>query len=248
MIKNILFCLSLITLHGCGPYIPSFDIKVDAIKSENASKKKQYVLSPADGKTFDLQFMEFEKYIDIVLQESGFIKVSDIGKANTMIVLRYGSDRSTYQYNYSRPVFGQTGVSSSNSYGTVSACSNTATYSNQTTYTPSYGVIGYSNGVRTAENFFCYLLLDAFDVSKGVGNGSYESLWTVKVYNKNDFCGDLRRLFPVMLAAAQPYIADSTGKEVCLELKETDERVQKLKDATLETTSPNLLSSKPCSS
>ena len=43
------------------------------------------------------------------------------------------------------PVYGQTGISSSNTFGTINTFGNTSTYSGSTYYTPSYGITGYQN-------------------------------------------------------------------------------------------------------
>ena len=53
-------------------------------------------------------------------------------------------------------------------------------------------------------------------------------LWRLHITSAGD-TGDLRRIFPVLLAGAKKYIAQSTGQKIDLQLYETDEDVLKIK-------------------
>ncbi len=93
-----------------------------------------------------LEFIEFASYVERVLRAKGMQRVSEFGSADVAVFLSYGiGDPETSEYSYSLPVWGQTGVASSHTSGSVNTYGNSATYSGTTTYTPSYGVTGYQN-------------------------------------------------------------------------------------------------------
>jgi len=134
--------IALLLLAGCASMgRPRFHVVVDSLASAGADQHRTYVLLPGnEGVTWeDLQFQEYSRYVQRALEARGFQPAQEAEDADVAIVLSYGiGDPQTRQYTYSLPVWGQTGVSSSHTYGTATAYGNTASYSGTTTYTPSY--------------------------------------------------------------------------------------------------------------
>jgi hypothetical protein len=230
--RLLIFLILVLLLPGCGSR--SVSVTVDSICSFNAKEKKKYILLPGNEncKKSDLQFIEFAEYTHKALQSAGFVKASTLDEADVGILLCYGiSEPHLYQYTYSLPVYGQTGISASHSQGTVNTFGNTTMYSGQTNYTPSYGVVGSSTHIGTSIFFARYLALSGYDLKKFKKTNKLddlEELWSTKANSVGE-TGDLRLIFPILLAASQNHIASSTGKKINYELKESDERVQNLK-------------------
>lgn len=233
--KNILFTSLLAgvaLLSGCASIQPTrFVSDVDSLSQTDAVAKKRYVLMPG-GKGVDagdLQFQEFAAYIEKVLAEKGFVKASTFQVADIVIFLAYAiGDPKTYQYTYSLPTWGQTGVSSSNTYGTVSSYGSMATYSGTTTYTPTYGVTGSTTHVGTDTVYTRFLFLDAYDVPTYVKEKKMSQVWKTNVVSTGS-SGDLRLVVPYMVAAMKPYLGTNTGRKIEVEVPENDPAVQLLR-------------------
>lgn len=232
-IKTIFILLSIVFFAaGCTTY-RSFNVSVDSICTSSAREKKTYVLLPGnkDGKISDLQFQEFAAYTENALNAQGFKKGSSIDDAEVAILLCYGiSDPQLYEYTYSVPIYGQTGVSSSTTSGTVNSFGRSVIYSENTNYTPSYGVVGSSTHVETGVVFARYMVISGVDLEQFKKTGKIEDaqeIWSTKV-NSVGASGDLREIFPVLLVASQKHIADNTGKKIFYNIREDEELSQKI--------------------
>lgn len=204
---------------------------VDSLAHADALAKKRYILMSGnkDVPAGDLQFIEYAGYIEKVLTGNGFVKAASIADADVVIFLSYGiGNPQTHQYSYSLPVWGQTGVSSSNTYGTLSTYGNMGTYSGTTTYTPTYGVKGYTSHVGSYTTFTRFLLMDAYDVATYKKDQKLNEVWKTTVVSVGSG-GDLRVVFPYMAAAMKPYVGTNTGKQVEVQLYEDDPEVMQLR-------------------
>ena len=230
-IKLVLLAAVLL-VSGCatmGP--PQFNVAVNSLASPAAATEKTYILLPGnkDVTWNDLQFQEYAGYLMRVLAAHGFVPVKSAEKADVAIVLFYGiGDPETHQYSYSLPVFGQTGVASSNTYGTISSYGGSASYSGTTTYTPSYGVTGYTSQTGSYTTYFRYAKIAAYDYQKYLQTKEQVELWKTTITSIGS-SGDLRQVFPILIAAASPYIASNTGKQVHVSLYEADPVVKAVK-------------------
>lgn len=233
---KIIFLASLFTgaafLSGCAGMQPArFVSNVDSLAQADAVAKKRYVLLPG-GKAVeagDLQFQEYAAYVEKVLSERGFVKVATFQDADVAIFLAYAiGDPQTYQYTYSLPTWGQTGVSSSNTYGTVSSYGGMATYSGTTTYTPTYGVTGSTTHVGTNTVYSRFLFLDAYDVPTYMKEKKMAQVWKTSVVSTGS-SGDLRLVVPYMVTAMKPYLGTNTGRKIEVEVPANDPAVQALR-------------------
>lgn len=226
------FLLAVLLLSGCATIgSPQFNVAINSLSSPSAATEKTYILLPGnkDVTWNDLQFQEYAGYLMRVLAAHGFVPAKTAAQADVAIVLFYGiGDPETHQYSYSLPVWGQTGIASSNTYGTVSSYGGSASYSGTTTYTPSYGVTGYTSETGSYTTYFRYALITAFDFLKYRQSKKQVELWKTTITSIGS-SGDLRQVFPILIAAAAPYIASNTGKQIHVSLHEADPIVKAVK-------------------
>ena len=224
--KNFIFSFVLLIIQGCA-IGPNYTVYVDSISSPDASNKKSYLILPSvDGvEANDLQYKEYENYVDRALAARGFVKTTDFNKADLAIFLGYGiGDPKTYQYSYSIPTWGQTGVSSSTTTGTINSYGNSSTYTGTTTYTPSYGITGSTNYTGTRTSYFRYMVINAFDLDVYRKNKEMINIWKTTVTSSGS-SGDLRQVFPVLVGASKELIATNTGRRVGISIQGNDDRV-----------------------
>ena len=210
---------------------PRFQVNIDSISGSGTEIKNRYILLPGlkDLNEGDLQYREYATYVERGLLEKGFVKANDLDDANVAIFLVYGiGDPQEHQYTYSLPIWGQTGVSSSSTFGNISTFGNTGTYSATTTYTPTYGVVGSTTHTGTRATYFRYFWLDAVDLDEYRRTEKVSQLWKTTVTSIGS-SGDLRQVFPVLVGAAKNYYGTNTGKKVNVTLFENDKRVLEVK-------------------
>lgn len=230
---TLFLCVSI--LSGCATMVQTrYVSNVDSLAQTDASTKKRYVLLPG-GKAVDaddLQFKEFAGYVDKILIEKGFVKVSYLQDAELAIFFTYAiGDPQTYNYSYSLPTFGQTGVSSAHTSGTMSLRGSTATYSGTTTYTPTFGITGSSTYIGTNTIFSRFLLLDAYDVATYLKDNKMSQVWKTNVVSSGS-SGDLRLVAPYMVTAMKPYLGTNTGRKIEVVVLANDPEVQLLRSGT----------------
>ena len=238
----------MLVISSCAttPQSPRFIANVDSINS-GVYCKTSYILLPGNNGTNpdDIQFKEFAAYVNRALVNQRFIPVSSLQEADIAIFLSYGiGDPKEHQYTYSIPTWGQTGVSSSHTYGTINTYGNFGTYSGTTTYTPTYGITGRTTHTGSYTSYFRYIVLDAFDLEQYKKSGKEVQLWKTTVTSSGS-SGDLRRVFPLLVAASQDFIGKNTGQKLELSLYETDERVLEIKGFATKTNSNNGLPDGP---
>ena len=224
---GIVLFLSMFII-GCGS---RFEVHIDSISTPDSSKMRNYVLLPGNDNTSpnDLQFIEFAKYVKHVLSCRGYVEATDSNEADLIIFLAYCiGDPQEHSFTYNVPVWGQTGVSSSYTQGTLLTYGNFATYSGTTTYTPTYGITGYTTHTDRYVTHFRFMMLDAYDLKKFRESQNMVQSWKTTVASTGS-SGDLRRVFPILAAASKDYIASDTGRKVDRTLYEKDKSVVEIK-------------------
>ena len=233
-LRQLLFIMVLVVAlwaAGCTTIRPQLHVNVDSISSEFASAKKSYVLLPGnkDIPAEDLQFKEFAAYVNWALTAKGFVQTSNRENADIVIFLVYGiGNPQEHLYSYSLPMWGQTGVSSSPTSGTINMYGNFGSYSGTTTYTPQYGITGDASDVDPYTTYFRYILLDAYDLDTYRREKKLRQIWRTTITSTGS-SGDLRRVFPVLVAGSQVYLGANTGQSVSVILHEEDPEVLKIK-------------------
>lgn len=222
---TMMFCLLL--LQGCSA---RYSVNVDSLNDSSMGSKTQYILLPynSDINSNDLKYREFANYVHKVLVQRGFQAVK-YENANLIIFLEYAiGEPKTSQHTYSVPTWGQTGVASTSTYGTFSQNGNTTTYSGTTLNTPSYGITGSTTHTRTSTNYTRSFKLSAFDLEDFKISGELKPVWYTSAVSTGS-SGDLRSVFPVMLAASSEYISENTSGYKHVSIRETDQRVKDIK-------------------
>ena len=235
--RNLIIISFIALLVGCAATgQPTFYVSVDSLASPIASTKKTYLLIPGNKgiSRGDLQFQEYENYLKRVLNAKGYTPASSQDDADLAIVLSYGiGDPQNQQYSYSLPTWGKTGVSSSNTYGTATTYGNTTSVNATTTYTPTYGVTGSTTHTGTRTTFFRYALITGYDYLEFKQSQKEVQIWKTTISSTGS-SGDLRRIFPILMAASAPYIATNTGQKIPVSLYESDNTVKMIKGLAVE--------------
>ncbi len=246
--KELLGFLLCLILSGCSTVqyadiTPEIPIVVNSISSsEQVSEKKCVVLSGMQNvHNYDLQFKEYLAYVKIALEWKGYELVDKEEEANIVIFLGYGiGDPKEHVYSYAMPVYGKTGVLSSTTTGAANTTGNMNVYGNNaslfgattqqstTVYTPSYGVIGATSHVGTYETYAKDIVLDAFDLKFYRENKTQKELWRTEISSSGS-SSDLRKMFPVMIAAASEYLGGDTKKNKTVYISSDSEKVLRIK-------------------
>ncbi len=229
--KKLVFIFPLIFLvaQGCGG--PKFIVTIDSIRDPEVVSKTNYILLPGEPKlnTADLQYREYSTYVVRALASRGYVKATTLEEADIAIFFSYGiGDPEERQYTYSVPTWGQTGVSSSSTHGTINTVGNTGIYSSTTTHTPSYGITGSTTHLGSYTIYSRHMILDAIDFQEFRKTKNIKKIWKTIVTSSGS-SGDLRVVLPILVGAAKDYIGTDTGKKIDIRLLENDERVIEVK-------------------
>jgi hypothetical protein len=223
----IILFLSFIT--ACAQ-MGAYQVKVDSVTDpEGTSNTLPFLVLPAyQNLKDDLVFKEFQLIVENALLNKGFVEAEDPNKPWMAILLSYGlGDPVVEERNDVLPIFGQTGVSSSFTTGTLNSYGQMTTYSGTTTYTPQYGITGYAPVSSKVVKHPKYIVLSAYEAEPDKRVKDLTKLWETNIYCDNGI-DDLRRSFPVMVAAAQNYIGTNTRHEINVALYEEDPAVTSL--------------------
>lgn len=221
----------MVLASACATMQPQYHVNIDSISQARSETKKSYILLPGnkDTNAEDLQFREYAGYVDRALASRGFFRAERPEQADIAVFLSYGiGDPETHQYTYSLPVWGQTGVSSSTTYGTLKTYGGFGSYSGATTYTPTYGITGHTSHIGEYTTYFRFILLDAYDLDTHKSQSKLVQVWRSTVTSSGS-SGDLRRAFPVLVAASAQYLGANTGQAVGVTLDETNPAVLQIK-------------------
>lgn len=196
-----------------------FVVSVDSYARADAKAKAKYVLLPGNAgvEADDLQFQEFSKTLDTALASRGFVKVSDLSAAEVAILFSYRiGDPKSDQVSVDVPIFGQTGVIGATTVGNVSR---SGAYSSSTTYTPAFGITGYTSSMTSYTTYTRTSMIGAYDAT-AYSQGKPVQVWRTSMVSTGS-SGDLRRVMPFLVQAATPYLATDTGRAIRVEIEET---------------------------
>jgi len=226
---------SLFLLAGCATG-PQYYVSTSSLAAPQVSSAQTYELWPMNENVApsDLQFLEYSKYIERALNSKGMTRVSGHETPDIIVLVGYGigaPEKNTR--SYSIPVFGQTGISSStttgtattNVYGTSTYVTGNTNYRQTTTYTPTFGITGYQTGVQNYTTYTRYITLNAAFVDIEKDAKDWQPAFETNIVSTGS-SGDLRQVFPVMIAAAKDSIGVSTPKAVQTSISENDNAVQ----------------------
>lgn len=223
--------IALLLLSGCGGLPVKSDVDSFSSASPSVAARTHFVLLPAskDVDPSDLEFQEYCRYVAKALTMDGFEPAKTLDDADVIIFMGYGiGNPQNHPYSYALPIYGQTGIASANTYGTINSYGGISTYSGTTTYTPSYGITGYQTVVRSKTTYFRFLTLDALDLAEYRATKSVVPLWKTTITSTGS-TNDLRLVMPVLVAEAQPYLAKNTEHKIRVEMDFDDSEVTTIK-------------------
>ena len=206
-----------------------YKVTVDGLADARAAGKRTYYLYPGskDVSPNDLQFREFASYVHGALRLRGFLPSQDGTSADIVVFLSYGIGEPQTTY-YSYPVFGtvggQTSTFTASTYGSGGSAHTTGSVS-----TPARrGVVG--TGVGSATSYTRWTRLEAVDVAAFMESQQVIPLWQTTAISSGS-SGDLRRAFPVMVAAMAPHLASNTERQRRVTLRESSKKVAAVRGA-----------------
>jgi hypothetical protein len=186
--RNAVLLILFALLSGCATFV---ETRVSAFHElVQPLTGATYALVPYKDQEGSLEYQSYAKLIAAELAKQGMSETS-LDNATFAIFMLYGIDDGR-QIVSSYPIFGQTGTSGSQTFGTVTSYGNTATYSGTTYRTPTYGVVG--SGTRTDTVFKRYLNIDIIDIEKS-GKGNVQKVYEGKATSSGQ-TGDLSTVMP----------------------------------------------------
>lgn len=206
---RVIAALGLATLLSACATPTRYAVSVNSISAPEAEARKSYFVIPGDAKqqADDLQFRQFVGMLEVALTSQGFRRANSFEEANVAILFSYAVDNGkTEQVTTAIPIFGQTGIASAYTTGTVSPW---GSYSANTTYTPSYGITGFTSVSKNVTVFTRVAIIGAYEAPPPKA-GDPRPLWRTTIVSTGS-SPDLRRVMPYMLRAATPYLGKDTG-------------------------------------
>lgn len=193
-LRIVVCALSVALLSGCAGFIRS-DVAVFHQLGDSPTPTI-YVFVPLKDQENSLEYKTYAALMRQELRKHQYREATAQEKPDVLIAFNYGIDRGRQKLE-SIPIFGQTGVSSSTTYGTLSTYGNYGSYSGTTTHTPTYGVVGSSTVSRTEYSRGLWLyIVDANSIGTEKLNVLYEG--NVKSAGSSS---QLSRVMPVMIQA-----------------------------------------------
>lgn len=191
------------------PYVPEYEISVDSIKSPKADAKYNYIILPGNDNTSanDLVYNEFAGYIISALSAQGYSQAKTENDADILIILRYGISEPQQQV--------ETGPSP------LLMLSDSQAFR-------SLGLLGALDGPRTTTYYHRFIVLDAIDLNEYKISQNISPLWKTTITSIGT-SGDLRQLFPIMVAASSQHIATNSTQQIQVVIRDDDPRIKILK-------------------
>jgi hypothetical protein len=201
MKRTLMVAIVTLTLTACGTMVTARLSSFHNLPAQPSGLT--FAVLPYQWQNGSLEFQTYAKAINAELQRKGFV-AAPLDQAQYVVFLAYAID-SGREVRYSYPIYGETGVSSSHTSGTVQTYGNTASYSGTTTYTPTYGVVGTGQGSRT--EYKRVVRLDILDKS-ALAAGQISKVYEGEVVSAGS-TGQLSAVMPTLLKA---FFTDFPGK------------------------------------
>ncbi|WP_232092534.1 hypothetical protein [Serratia ureilytica] len=183
---KLLACLPILVLAGCAQK-PS--VTVNAMTS-GVSTGKNIVIIPARQELWDsnqLEYIQIARVVASSLAGSGYKMVDKAEDADQAILLDFNRSGAVSQTrNVTMPIYGQTGVSSSTTYGTANTTLNNYGYgygtanttgTSTTVYNPTYGITGSYNTTVVDTFYGAAVSIQSFDSKKFIKTKQAVMLW-----------------------------------------------------------------------
>ena len=203
---------------------PTVELYVNGYANGNiVSGTRYYIMLEDKIDPNQFEFKEYSSYLERALLTKGMVRTDNLKDADIIVFLGYeiGAPKSEVA-SYSLPVFGQTGVGSSYTSGTISRSGN---ISATTTNIPTYGVTGSTSTAYSYEIYDRWLRATAVNAVKFRETGSVVQTWQMDVKSTGT-SGDLRYIFPKMAYSLSLYVGQDTGKAIKLKVKDNSKELR----------------------
>jgi len=237
-----LTCIAF-ALSGCGTL---YNLEVTAHNNPNIDPGKSYVIlsGTQELSVSSPEFIEYAKQVERALESKGYYRVTDgdlTGAALGVFVSTAISDPSKryseistglYESPYADESAATVRASGSSSGG---GGGTSGQQSSPTTPAPEF-ISGVQNNRFATTVYTKYLNLVAVDLQKYISEISSVGredavpveVWSVDIQTTGQ-PSDLSEVFPVMVAAGQPYLGDETDDVVRLKMSGTDKRISEIR-------------------
>jgi hypothetical protein len=148
-------------ISGCATTNLPVETNVSVFHAMPVPAGVKYAMLPYKEQDGGLEYKTYAQAVSAELTKAGMKEVIP-SEATFAVFIRYGIDNGREVIS-SYPIFGQTGVASSSTYGTATRFGNTATLNATTVNTPTFGVVG--SGSRSDTVFRRYLDLEIVEMS-----------------------------------------------------------------------------------
>ncbi len=154
-----------------------------------------YALVPFKEQEGSLEHKTYEQLLRQELNSKGF-REAMLDLADVVVFMAYGIDTGR-EVVFPIPIFGQTGVSSSSTYGTFQSYGGYGSYSGTTTYTPTYGIVGAAPVSQT--QYTRFLRMDILE-KMALSQQNIKKVYEAKVVSRGR-SGQLSEVLPTMIKA-----------------------------------------------
>jgi hypothetical protein len=209
LVKLLLVWVCTAFLGGCARCCESYQVRVNSVSSDAAIAAKDYALVPGmEGvREHDLKFREYSEYVHRGLQRKGFNQV-ECESADVIVVVGHGvREPTTHYYIETHPAASKTDWNRH-----------------------YYGPYGWQTGLDSYKTYTRYLIVGGYEAERfrqSEGKDLIE-LWKTTVETTGLSC-NLRRVMPVLAAAACDYVGRDTGGKVDITVGEADRKVRSIK-------------------
>ena len=210
-----------VVVSGCAPRLL---VTVDSISGVDAAGTKYKIISGLkDVRTDGLQFQEYAAYLRRALAISGYSEVKGSERAEILVSLSYGiSAPEDHIDSTLDAVTTQNPGSTYNYSGWANGGYSSGTVHEQPSYSTSY-----VPSVTTYTTFTRMILIGAFDPKPIVdrkGEKNFKKLWETTIASTGA-SGDLRTVFPVLIAVSVDLIGKNTHGQVKRTIRLSDPEV-----------------------
>ncbi|WP_156762700.1 hypothetical protein [Woeseia oceani] len=246
-LRHCAFVGLVLSVSACGTL---YELDVSAHKSNVSAPGNTYIILSND-QDFPLESPQFDQYasqLERAMAEHGYQRIAEDQLNAASFAIYVSADisdpkksyhtvsRAMYETPYTQGASAaarNTGSSSSGGQGAQSAGQPTVL-----DLPPVEQLSGYEQNAFATTVFTKHMSLVAVDLQKylsdikqrGRSNAVPEELWSVDVETTGSV-DDLLEAVPVMIAAAEPYLGDSTEEQVRISLSEGDKRVRRIRAA-----------------
>lgn len=209
------------------PDLRVYGVRINSFASPEAPRYRTYFLLPASQKILasDLEFREYGWYVHRALMARGLQPAATLDEAELAVFVDYGvGEPHEHIETYDIPMWGQTGIASTTTTGTISTFGNQSQIRTSTSYTPQYGITGYRTKVETYTLFPRFALFSAVDLRVYRSTRQIVEIWKTQLTSIG-VSDDLRTVFPIMVAAAVDLFGVSSGRTIERDLYDNSPQV-----------------------